>query len=87
MSGEGELRCFCSRKPLLGKFGRGRDGKAFVHVKVFKQARVFGEFIFTEGVVRILCRECLRWHVIRIQPTDRQSIEFQQEELPAEISV
>jgi hypothetical protein len=41
-------------------------GKPFVHVKIYKQARVFGEIVFSVGVMRIKCRDCYRWHKIMI---------------------
>lgn len=41
----------------------------YVHVKVYKQARIFGEVLVTEGTVELHCRECLRWHkVVMHQP-------------------
>lgn len=62
-----ELRCFCSRAPLLALYGVGTDGKLFIHVKVFKQSRVFGEILVKGGEVSIVCRECIRWHRITIR--------------------
>lgn len=60
-----ELRCFCNRKPLLATYGIYKD-QLYVHVKVHKQARIYGEVLVTGGTVRIHCRECLRWHTVRI---------------------
>ena len=57
-----ELRCFCSRKPLLATYGIDAQGSLYVHVKIYKQSRIFGEIIVTDGTVKVLCRECLRWH-------------------------
>lgn len=63
-----ELRCFCSRSPLLGVYGVDVDGLPYIHVKVYKQHRIFGEFIFKAGYVKLRCRECYRWYgvVIRV---------------------
>lgn len=81
-----DLRCFCRRQPILAKYGLGGDGKPFVHLKVHKQGRVYGEVVFTEGIVRIRCRECLRWYTVRIrEPSSRVSV--REEPLPQQISV
>lgn len=58
---EKELRCEqCSRAPLLATYGIEK-GKVYLHVKIWKQNRIFGEFIVEGGVVRLKCRECHRW--------------------------
>lgn len=61
-----ELRCFCLRRPLLAFYGHGENGEPYVHQKVHKQGRVFGESIFRSGTVEIKCRECYRWTKIRL---------------------
>lgn len=70
-----ELRCFCSRQPLLATYGIDAFGKLYVHVKIFKQRRIFGEVIVTEGTVRIHCRECLRWHRVMIRKPGQAALE------------
>lgn len=67
---ENELRCFCRRTPLLALYGV-RNGTPFVHVKVYKQDRIFGEVYFEGGKVKLRCRECRRWTTINIigEPT------------------
>lgn len=65
-AGTVDLRCTCSKRPLLGVGGRDRWGKPFVHVKVFKQGRVYGEIVTTGGTTRIRCRECSRWFSVTI---------------------
>ena len=62
-----ELRCFCSRLPLLAVYGIDEHGKLFVHIRVFKQRRIYGEVLVTEGTVKLHCRECLRWHTVVIK--------------------
>lgn len=62
---EKELRCFCRHTPLLATYGI-KSGVLFVHVKVYKQNRIYGELLIQGGIVRIRCRECLRWHTVRI---------------------
>lgn len=59
---EKELRCFCRGEPLLATYGVDSRGKLFVHVKIYKQNRIYGEIIFEGGEVKIRCRNCLRWH-------------------------
>lgn len=62
-----ELRCACSRHPLLATYGLTQDGKLYIHIKVFKQQRIFGEAVVTDGEVSLHCRECLRWHKVAIR--------------------
>lgn len=61
------LRCFCSRSPILAVYGVGKDGEPFVHIKSWKQHKVFVEALFKGGTVSLYCRECIRWHVITIR--------------------
>ena len=63
---EKELRCFCSHRPLLATYGVDSKGKLFVHVKIYKAKRIFGELVIEGGTVKIRCRDCLRWHTVRI---------------------
>lgn len=69
-----ELRCFCHRRPLLAVYGIDK-GQLYVHVRVHKQSRVFGEIFVTGGTVKIYCRECMRWHVVKIVQPDVASLE------------
>jgi len=62
-----ELRCFCAREPLLATYGVDAKGKLYVHVKIWKQKRLYGEIIAIEGTVKIHCRECYRWHSVIIR--------------------
>ncbi len=48
-------------------YGVDKHGKLYVHVRIWKQDRIFGELVVTEGTVRICCRECLRWHTVKIR--------------------
>jgi len=66
MPRERELRCFCRRQPLLATFGIDKKGKLFVHIKIYKQRRIFGEIVVEGGTVKLHCRECLRWHTVVI---------------------
>jgi len=78
---EHELRCFCSRCPLLATYGIDSRGKLFIHVKIWKQRRIFGELVIEGGIVKIRCRDCLRWHVVRIHQ-DQAILQETHEELP-----
>ena len=60
------IRCFCAHRPILAMQGLDEKGKPFVHIKIYKQSRIYGEIIFTVGEIRIKCRECYRWHIIKI---------------------
>lgn len=80
MRREKELRCFCRHKPLLATYGLDSDGKLYIHVKIWKARRIFGELII-EGNVKIRCRDCLRWHKIRVY-NDQAVLRETDEELP-----
>lgn len=63
----GEMRCFCSRRPLLAKYGRDAKGELFLHIKVFKQTRLYAEVVIgANAEVQVTCRECLRKHKVKI---------------------
>lgn len=64
---EKELRCFCSREPLLATYGIDSKGKLFLHVKIWKARRIYGELVIEGGLVKIRCRDCLRWHTIHVR--------------------
>lgn len=62
-----EIRCICTRKPLLAMYGVDRYGEIYIHLKVYKQSRIYAEmFVSADAVVKIRCRECLRLHSIKI---------------------
>lgn len=65
---KGEIRCFCSRSPLLAVFGVGRGGSPFIHIKVWKQNRLYAELVFSgkHAEASIKCRDCYRWYTIFI---------------------
>jgi len=79
-----DLRCFCARSPMLAKYGVDGDGKLYVHVKVYKQRRVYSESFITGGTVKLLCRECLRWHRVVIR--DTSTVMLLEDKVPVEIS-
>jgi hypothetical protein len=84
MRREKEIRCFCRRKPLLATYGIDKHGTLFVHVKIYKANRIFGELVIEGGVVKIRCRECLRFHTIRV--TGRlATLEETDQELPVSV--
>lgn len=61
-SGGRPVRCpFCVRTPLLATYGVDKDRKPYVHVRVYKQKRVFANVVATGGPVHLQCRECNRW--------------------------
>ena len=81
---EEEIRCFCSRKPLLAVAGVDSEGKGYVHVKSWRQDRLNAEVVVTEGTASIHCRLCFRWTTVRIVHGDVTS---KQEELPETITL
>jgi hypothetical protein len=62
-----DLRCHCSRRPLLGRAVKV-DNKWFLHVKIFKSGKIYGEMWLENGRVRLRCRECLRWLTVTVKP-------------------
>lgn len=73
-----ELRCFCSRSPLLATYGLDVRGRLYVHVKIYKQRRIYGEVLVTEGRVQLHCRECLRWHTVIIREPGKAALQPEQ---------
>lgn len=63
---EKELRCFCRHEPLLATYGIDKHHKLFLHVKIWKARRIYGELVIEGGLVKIRCRDCLRWHTVRV---------------------
>ena len=80
-----QLRCFCARKPLLCLYGLDENGRAYVHLRVFKQQRIFGDLVAYGGEVKILCRECIRWHRIFFVGESRAQAELRETAAPPEI--
>lgn len=60
------IHCVCKYKPKLAVYGINKDGKLFVHVKIYKGNRIFGEFIAEGGIFKIKCRDCFRWYNIHM---------------------
>lgn len=77
------LKCFCMRKPVLAVYGIDAQGKLFVHVKIWKQSRVYGEVLVTGGTVKLHCRECYRWHTVIIRQPGTAILQEDQE--PVEV--
>lgn len=84
---QNELRCFCARNPLLATYGIDEHGKLYIHVKVYKQQRVYGEVFITEGTVRLHCRECFRWHKVVMQTPGRAQLEEETGNVPLPVEV
>ncbi len=63
---QNELRCFCRTTPLLAMYGLDNQ-ELYIHIRIYKQRRIFGEIVITGGKVKLRCRECLRWHTIIIR--------------------
>jgi hypothetical protein len=80
---EVQVRCLCSREPLLAVAGRDEAGQPYVHMKVYKSKKLYGEMVATEGVVMLRCRECFRWHRISI----KREVKVTQVPLPDRIPV
>lgn len=63
-----ELRCFCSRRPLLAKFGMDpKSGEPWVHIKSWKGDRLIVEALIVSGIVKLKCRHCGKWNRVAIR--------------------
>lgn len=70
-----DLRCFCRGEPKLGVFGVDEQGNLYVHVKIFKQSKIFGEMVASGGPIRLRCRNCLRWHKVVFRGSSNVALE------------
>ena len=58
-----EVRCECSRRPLLAKAGI-EDGEPFLWVRHTKSSRPVIDAKFKGGRAELVCRECRRvWRI------------------------
>lgn len=85
MMSEHELRCFCGRSPLLAIYGLDNAGLLYIHVRVFKAKRLYHESYTQGGLVRLRCRECLRWHRVVIRQPEKATLTEDKE--PSALSV
>ncbi len=69
-----ELRCYCVHKPLLSTYGITADGEPYMHVRVYKQNRIYADVMIEgEADVKLTCRDCFRIHKIKILTRERRS--------------
>lgn len=69
------IRCECSARPILAIARLSEDGKWVIHVRAYKQHRIYAEVVIDSGSPRIRCRECLRWHQINIKRARVEAVE------------
>lgn len=60
------LRCTCNLKPMLAMWGKDENDNAYVHVRVYKQDRMYAE-IYTIEPIMLCCRACETWWYINIR--------------------
>lgn len=53
----------------MATYGVDTEGKLYVHVKVYKQHRIYGNVKITlgTGTVELQCRECIRWYRVVVR--------------------
>jgi hypothetical protein len=56
-------------------YGIDEKGRLYVHQRIYKAGRVFGETLFYGGTVALLCRECLRWQEVVFQESSSAVLE------------
>lgn len=81
-----EIRCYCRQHTLLGKFTMEDDtGEPVIHIKSWKGGTLYTEVVIVSGVVSIRCRNCYRWHRIRIK-RGAPRLEDAQKNLPGKLA-
>lgn len=61
-----EYKCDCRHHPLLAIYGREEGGALYVHVRVYKNKKLYAE-VYTNHDIKIMCRECKFWREIVIR--------------------
>jgi hypothetical protein len=56
---------------LLAMYGLDDKGRVYLHVKVFKNRKVYGEILALSGEIELRCRECFRWYRVVIKPNQK----------------
>lgn len=69
---------------MLAIWGNDEHGKPYVHIRIYKQGRIFGDVVVYGGEVKICCRECLRWQIITFVG-ERSSAQLTQTGVPVEV--
>jgi hypothetical protein len=65
----------------------GRDTRTqapFVHVKTWRGGKLYAEVVVTQGIARLRCRNCYRWHTVRIV---KDSMNVKSEPMPDSIQL
>lgn len=66
-------------------YGLDAKGRTYVHIKVYKQRRIYGESIHYNGEVKIKCRECLRWNIIIFVNPNKDRAVLRESTTPPEV--
>lgn len=82
--GDVQIRCICTARPILAIARASTAGTRFVHIKIYKQKKIYGEIVIEEGLVRIRCRSCGRWYSLHVRHDSHKAVA---EKLPKEIEV
>ena len=63
-----EVRCFCPRRQLLGIYVTGvdEDIQPYFHIKSYKGGTLYTEVKIFDGMFRVCCRNCTRWHLVKL---------------------
>lgn len=69
-----ELRCFCRTEPMLAMYGIDESGRPYIHIKIYKQNRLYSESWHRGGELRLRCRNCLRWHTVTFVDKSRAKL-------------
>ena len=67
------VRCFCSAKVQIAQIERDERGRPRLRIKAIKRGDTIIDVICVEGVVKVMCRSCKRWHRFSIR---RQTLDM-----------
>lgn len=56
---------------MLAMYGIDEKGQLYVHIKIYKQNRLYSESWHSGGVLKLCCRNCLRWHTVTFIDSSR----------------
>ena len=79
-----QIRCICAVHPILAIARVSSTGTRFVHIRIYKQKKIYGEIVVESGLVRIRCRSCGRWYSLHVRHDSHEAIA---ERLPGSIKL
>lgn len=69
-----QIRCICTARPILAIARVSSSGTRYVHIRIYKQRKVYGEIVIEEGLVRMKCRSCGHWYSLHVKRDSHKAI-------------